>query len=476
MEIDMRYPQIAPVRRLLLALLLLASCGACLADNASERPPNIVLVLTDDVGYADLHSYGHPYVETPSLDKLAAEGTRFTQHYVTGITCAPSRTGIMGGLDPARYPRLVEDFGFGDRVTITELLHQRGYQTGHFGKWNLGPTPAIHDGVYGIDTVRRIPPSRGPSAGRDDALFQEAIEFMRANRDRPFYVNIWGHATHYPVDPAPEFVAKFSQVHVNRADFSQPIQKKFDDCLHVGCNLDEAMRQYLGDVYSIDLNVGRLLDALDELGLSDNTIVVFSSDNGPGPVLSMSKRGKQRYAANMLGYTGVLRGGKHDQYEGGVRVPFIIRWPGHVPAGRVDAQSVTSFIDWMPTLAAIAGGTDLLPAQLDGEDISDIWLGNSRQRHKPLFWKTRAAGSAASMRDSHWKLHMPRRNGALELYDLSVDPGETNNVAEQHPDVVKRMEEQIAQWLDQLPSQYEKGSESKKQKHKGKKKKNDTST
>ena len=214
------------------------------------------------------------------------------------------------------------------------------------------------------------------------------------------------------------------------------------------------------DVYQIDLNVARLLKTIDELGLRDNTIVVFSSDHGPAPVVT--GKGPRAYSNNMLGYAGPFRGGKHDQYEGGVRVPFIIRWPGHVKAGHVDSANVCSFIDWMPTLCAISG-VQQLPHQLDGEDISDIWFGAERKRSKPLLWKTSSTSSVPAVRDGKWKLHLNRkRKRAVELFDLSVDPSESKNVAEQHPEVVARLSGVLRDWMAELPQQYEKTGDSKK--------------
>ncbi|MEM8671680.1 MAG: sulfatase-like hydrolase/transferase [Planctomycetota bacterium] len=432
-------------------LLLFVVCSETQASD--ERPPNIVFLFADDLGYGDLGCYGHPYARTPALDQLAKEGTRFTQYYVTGVTCNPSRTGLMTGQFPARLPKYAADFGFGDRITITDLLKKRGYQTGHFGKWHIGPDD--HDGVYGIDTVRTIGKSRDRTVGRDNDLYSAAIQFIRDNKDKPFYVNVWGHATHFPVNTPAELVDPFKEVAVERKDFSPTMQHKFEECLAIGGNLDESMRQYLGDVYQIDLNVRRILDLLDELGLRENTIVVFSSDHGPAPV-TLGKKGAREFSNNMLGYAGQFRGGKHDQYEGGTRVPFIIRWPGNVKAGRVDTTSVGSFIDWLPTLGAIAG-IDNLPSNLDGEDISDAWLGADHQRTKPLFWKTSSTGSAPAIRVGIWKLHLNRkRDKGVELYDLDADPSESKNVAAENPKVVARLTKQLRDWVTELPTQYEK--------------------
>ena len=423
------------------------------AQAEEDRPPNIVFMFADDLGYGDLACYGHPYARTPAIDQLAKEGTRFTHFYVTGVTCNPSRTGLMTGLFPARFPKYAADFGFGDRVTITELLKKRGYRTGHFGKWHIGPDDS--DGTYGIDQVKTIGKSRGRSKGRDDDLYSAAIDFIKENRDRPFYVNVWGHATHFPVNTPADLADQFNDVTVDRRDFSPTMQHKFDECLKIGGDLDESMRQYLGDVYQIDLNVGRVLQVLDELGLRENTIVVFSSDHGPAPVI-LAKKGARKFSNNMLGYAGHFRGGKHEQYEGGTRVPFIIRWPDKVNAGRVDTTNVCSFIDWLPTLCAIAG-IEVLPKELDGEDVSAILLGTDRERTKPLFWKSSATGSTPAMRVGKWKLHLPRKNrGQTELYDLSVDLSESNDIAEAHPEVVGRLESSLRAWVAELPTEYEK--------------------
>ena len=192
---------------------------ACVAQAADDRPPNVVFLFADDLGYGDLGCYGHPYAKTPALDQLAKEGTRFTQFYVTGVTCNPSRTGLMTGLFPARFPKYAADFGFGDRTTITELLKQRGYKTGHFGKWHIGPKETEVDGTYGIDTVKVIGKSRDEEAGRDDDLYSAAIDFIKDHKDSPFYINVWGHATHFPVDTPDSLVAEFNDTKVDRDDF-----------------------------------------------------------------------------------------------------------------------------------------------------------------------------------------------------------------------------------------------------------------
>ncbi|MEO0510227.1 MAG: sulfatase-like hydrolase/transferase [Verrucomicrobiota bacterium] len=436
---------------------------ACALKASAERPPNIVFIFQDDLGYADLASYGHPYAVTPHLDRLAAEGTSFMQHYVTGVTCNPSRTGLMTGIYPARNKKYAASFGFQDLETITSLLKQRGYATGHFGKWHIGPKETEVDGMYGIDQVEVIGSTKTDPMGRDAGLFRGAIEFIKENKDQPFYVNIWGHSTHFPVSVVPELASKFIEVKVKRSDFSDTMQKKFDECLQIGGDIDASMHQYLGDVYSVDLNVGEVLKALDELGISDDTIVVFSSDHGPAPVI-LSGKGHRQYSNNMLGYAGIFRGAKHNLYEGGTRVPFIIRWPGKVPAGRRDTESVTSFIDWLPTLCSIAG-VEKVPDNLDGQDISDIWLGESRERGAPLFWKFSSKNSPIVMRDGDWKLHLNARNrngSEAELYNLKTDPTESTNLAETKTAVFDKLSTKLKAWGSTLPQNYVKSEKKKK--------------
>jgi arylsulfatase A-like enzyme len=462
---------------LLLRFGTLALLGVAFAYAADPRPPNIVFILADDLGYGDLGCYGHPYARTPALDQLAREGTRFRQFNVTGVTCCPSRTGFMTGKFPATFHGYPANAGFGDRITVTELLKKRGYRTGHFGKWHIGPEEK--NGTYGIDVVgadtgaeaRRQPDTRG----RDASLFDAAIQFIETNRQEPFYMNVWGHISHHPINPRPVYAEKFAQVKVKPEDFSPYMREKFDLCRKLRGDVDASMRRYLGDVYSLDEDIGRLLKRLDELGLRENTLVVFSSDQGPGglrlgageeEVVAARKKkkakaagGNEEFRVNQMGYSGDLRGGKHNQYEGGVRTPFIIRWPGRVPAGRVDENSVVSGIDWLPTLCQLAG-VAINAADFDGEDVSDAWLGGTHRRTKPLFWKASNPRAEVSLRDGPWKFHHTgRRRGEAELYDLTRDPGERNNLAAKHPDLVKALTAKAEKWNATLPADYIKTAE-----------------
>jgi N-acetylgalactosamine-6-sulfatase len=449
--------------------------ASCLAADASK--PNIIFILADDMGFGDLHCYGHPYAKTPTLDKLASEGTMFRNFHVTGVTCCPSRTGFMTSKFPATYRAYPADHGFGDRVTVTELLHNAGYRTGHFGKWHIGSV--TKPGTYGIDVVNSDKEEQTKRGGRVDPrgrgahIYDEAIKFIEANKDVPFYINVWDHIPHFPVDPPKAYAEKFKDIKIVNADFydSETLLGKFDLVRKAGGDVNQHMANYLGEVLAMDDSIARLLAKLDELGLREKTIVAFSSDQGAAPVrvspelggakgknAKMTKGDKQELRLNMLGYGGEYRGGKHQMYEGGVRVPFIIRWPGHVPAGRVEDKSLISAIDWLPTLCHIAGVT--LPAtDFDGEDVSDIWMGASHDRTKPLFWKVSNVDSEKAVLVWPWKLFVAGdkgrgRRAENALYDLSTDSGEKRDIAAEHPDVVKDLSAKLSKWNATLPKDY----------------------
>jgi len=442
--------------------------------NAAAPPPNVVLILADDAGFADFGCYGHPYACTPNIDSLARDGTRFTQFYATGVTCCPARTGLMTSRWPARYATYPANGGFGDRITVTELLHKAGYATGHFGKWHIGPDEKA--GIYGFDVVRSVDESGRKmietTRGRDARIYDEAIRFIERHKDGPFYINVWSHIPHHKIAPPASYLGKFQDVFVDESKFAAPMRDKFARCKARGGDVSEHMRRYLADIYSMDEDIGRLLKRLDELGLRDNTIVVFSSDQGPAPIEASAskdpegrkKRGKNskppsaeaEYSRlDAMGYAGIYRGGKHGMFEGGVRVPWIVRWPARVPAGRVDDRSVLSGADWLPTLCAIAD-VKIDAADFDGEDTSATWFGGTHRRTKPLLWKTSAPGSSAGIREGPWKLIYPtRKNGGdLELYDIVADPIEAQNVAAQHPGIVKDLSAKVRAWVATLPEEY----------------------
>ena len=455
--------------------LLLASLSA-LPIAAPQKPttkPNVIFILSDDSGFADFGCYGHPYARTPNIDRLAAEGTRFTQYYATGVTCCPSRTGLMTSKWPASYATYPANGGFGKQITITELLHKNGYATGHFGKWHIGPEQEAKPGTYGIDVISSgdRAAKKTSTAGRDAPIYDEAIKFIEQHKGGPFYMNVWSHISHHQINPPQSYVDRFKDVVVDESKFSAPMREKFATCKARGGDVSEHMRRYLADIASMDDDIGRLLKRLDALGLSNKTIVVFSSDQGPADIrdsVEADPDAKKKKKANKsadtaassrldaMGYAGEFRGGKHGMLEGGVRVPFIVRWPGHVPTKRVDEQSVLSGADWLPTLCVLTGVT-INSSDFDGEDASSAWLGKGEHvRTKPIFWKTSSPGSSSGIRDAQWKLvHPTRKNGGeLELYDILSDPGEKKNLAAQHPDIVKKLSAKAEAWVATLPKEY----------------------
>lgn len=436
------------------AVLLLVLGGKTLAADK----PNVVFILADDLGYGDLKCYGHPYAKTPNLDKLAEQGTRFTQYYANGATCCPARTALMTGKFCASYKEYPADHGFGKRVTVTELLKNAGYHTGHFGKWHIGQV--TKPGTYGIDTISGAEDGiraakRDGTSGRDDPIFDEAMKFIEKNKAGPFYVNIWGHISHNPVNPTQSLVDRWKSLTVNPSDFPPQMREKFAIVENAKGDITDGMRRYLADVESLDADVGRLVKKLDDLGLSKNTIVVFSSDQGAD--MTHASGGGLRF--NQMGYNGPHRGGKHTFYEGGQLVPFILRWPGHVAAKAVNDKSVVSGIDWLPTLCGITD-TKINPADFDGEDVSGVWLGKDCKRVKSLFWKLSNVRSELVIRDGPWKLFEPtKKKGETALYHIPTDAAEKQNVAAKNPEIVAQLKAKIAKWNATLPKEYTKSDD-----------------
>ncbi len=469
-------------------LLLLASLcvfAGHAAAAAEARKPSIIFILADDFGWGDTGCYGHPYAKTPNIDSLARDGTRFTQCYSTGVTCCPGRTGFMTAKFPATYAKYPANAGFRDRITITELLKKQGYATAHFGKWHIGPD--AKPGTYGIDVIgadegepcgkRR---QSKAERGRDAHIYDNAFSFIKRHKDTPFYINIWDHIAHHPVNPSQAALDAFGPLQVDESKFPPQMQEKFANCKKLGGDVSTHMRAYLADVKSMDHDIGMLLKLLDELGLRENTIIAFSSDQGPAHIRdsedseepsekAKAKKERKRenkgkpapedapadpnapnIRLNQMGSAGPFRGGKHNQYEGGVRIPFIVRWPGRIPSGRVDETSVISGADWLPTLCSLTG-TPINAVDFDGLDAGAAWLGKDFTRYNPLFWK--AGGNApTSIRDGQWKLHHPNnKRGELELYDIATDPAESSNLALQHPAIVKQLTTKIEAWHATLP-------------------------
>lgn len=438
------------LRRVFTVTLLAA--GLVSMAPAADRP-NIVFIFADDWGWGDLSSHGHPHAKTPNLDRLAAAGTEFYQFNVCNPVCSPSRTAVLTGHFPARHGvhqhfASVEHHqrcGMPDWLDpaapmLPRMLKQAGYKTAHFGKWHLtnshvpdAPLPT----EYGYDETAVF---NGPGPGTNHVrLFDDAIDFIRRHRDAPFFVNLWIHETHTPHYPT-------------------------DESMKLYADLDEQHRAYAAVLSDADRRIGRLLDVLAKLGLEENTLVVFSSDNGPEITGPESRRklgdetgpGLGTYFS--VGQTGGLKGRKRSLFEGGVRLPFFVRWPGKVPAGRIDKSTVIAAVDLLPTLCAAAGAE--LPHEYipDGQNMLPALLGEEIRREKPIFWEWRGAEFGdnwprLAVRDGRWKLLMTADESRVELYDVALDRGENDNLARKHLDVVKRLSVMAIEWKASLPAE-----------------------
>lgn len=434
---------------------MLAARGRASAA-AAQRPPNVVFVLVDDLGWGDLGCYGSTIAKTPNIDQIAAEGLRFSSFYVNSPVCSPSRTGFMTGCFPSELeihshfakPEQNAERGMPqaldpDTITLADCLKSAGYATGHFGKWHLGN---IAPSEYGFDAyrvaaggdIRGWEPSPDFWRCSSEWIMDAALEFIQKHRGEPFYVNIWTIQPHAPLDPSEEQMAPFDRWKDERltGTFTTPFGV------------------FYGAVAEVDRQVGRLLDQLDALGLADNTILVFSSDNGPEDIHLAES------AHSGVGSPGPFRGRKRSLYEGGIRTPFIIRWPGKVPAAGLDETTVLSGVDFLPSICGLLGVAAPDIAGRDGEDMSSVLLGQPRERTTPLFWERRfrVLGDAINMspmmaiREGSWKLLMNPDHSRVELYDIPHDPMEVDNVAAQHPEVVERLTAKLLEWHNALPA------------------------
>jgi len=453
--------------------------------------PSFILFFTDDQGWQDLSCQGHPYLKTPNLDRLAKEGTRFQQFYSCASVCSPSRTAFMTGQYPARHRihqhlwihRHNKHLGMPDfldpaAVTVTRLLRKAGYRTGHFGKWHLGSTPdAPAPSAYGIDD-HRVCVGNGPGWDRTgkrtvtdiahasynncterdsfwthstDLIVDEAIAFLERNKGKPFYINLWTLLPHAPNKPTRDQLELYEDLQARPEDLQSWMREYAEDAK----DFESQMKVYCGVMSNIDSALGRLLEKLDELKLADNTLILFTSDNGPEDYHIKNVR------HSGMGATGPLRGRKRSLYEGGIRMPCIARWPGRIPSGRVDRLSVIAAVDWLPTVCSLSG-VKLPDFEPDGEDVSDILLGKERPRENPLFWEWRGGvvGNKAyrspnlAIRDGDWKLFASPDGKDVELYHIPKDPDERNNLAREQPDVVEELLPAILQWKNTLPDSH----------------------
>ncbi|NOX54540.1 MAG: sulfatase [Planctomycetes bacterium] len=456
---------------------LAAELGA--ADRAKGVPqkPNFVFLLVDDLGWADLGCYGADLHETPNIDRLAASGMRFTNAYAAAPVCSPTRASILTGKSPARLhmtiwressknrvfnrkllpPDTVADLPH-EEVTIAEALQAAGYVSAHVGKWHLGDFthypqtmgfpiaiggtgwgapqtfwwPYSGRGRFGNE-FRYVPHLEWGKPGEylTDRLTTEAIHVIERLKDRPFFLYMCWHTVHTPIEGKPELVEK----HRRR------LKPEFH---HQNV-------EYAAMVESLDQNVGRILAKLDELGLARNTVVFLTSDNG-GYI--------NRFRNRQVTSNAPLRSGKGSLYEGGVRVPLIVRWPKHVPAGSVCRTPVISD-DFYPTILQLAGieGDPKHNATVDGKSLAPV-LRNPQVRldrdtlywHYPHYYPTTSPVSA--IRQGDWKLLHYYEDDRIELYNLAEDLGERTNLADKKPDVAQRLKQQLAAWLNSVEAQF----------------------
>lgn len=448
-------------------LLPLLGAIAALSGHAAETTrPNFVFIYADDLGFGDLACHGNPEILTPNLDRMAKEGTDFWSFTVVNPVCSPSRTGIVTGQFPSRWgvhqhfatheqnvERNMPDWLDPKAPLLPRVFHEAGYRTGHYGKWHLSgggvdgaPLPA----VYGYDDAAVwTGPGRHPfegtkyesmemAGGAHDqnaasfisvAATDHAVQFIRDSKDQPFYLNLWLHETHHLVSA------------------TEDDKKPYPDT-------PEPQRTYYAAVTRADRQVGRVLDVLDELGLSKNTLVVFSSDNGPEN--SHPNPGQKFYYS--VGNTGGLRGRKRSLLMGGVNVPFVARWPGVVQAGRVDKETALAGVDVFPTFLEAAG----LPApdgyKGDGESMLAAFKGEPVKRTKPIFWWWQGKHSgddwpAFAMREGSWVLILDETKKQAELYDVVADRAQSKNLAAENPERVASMKAAIEEWFATLPKE-----------------------
>ena len=448
---------------LILPVWLTATSHRVHADPSSQ--PNIVFIYADDLGWGDLGCHGHPEIKTPHLDGLAADGIDFQRFTVCNPVCSPSRVAILTGHFPARYgvhqhfaghtqnvERGMPDWLDPAAPLLPKILKANGYRTAHYGKWHLsgggvanppptsaygyddsavyvGPGPHVFDGTnYGKLVQESSAHDQHAASYLSVAATDHTLDFIRQSGDTPFYINLWLHETHHLVSATDEDKKAYP-------------------------NTAEPQRTYYSAVTRADRQVGRVLGLLDELRKRENTIVIFSSDNGPE--VTHPNPGDKFYYS--VGSTGGLRGRKRSLYRGGVGTPLIVRWPGQVPAGRVDTTSMISGVDIFPTLLA-AIGIDLPSGYVpDGQNVLEVFRGSEFERTKPMFWQWRGNHEQAAnwpmlaVQEGSWVLMIDELKTRIELYNIKDDIQQQNNLAEQHPDRVAAMRLRLEQWEATLP-------------------------
>lgn len=435
----------------------LMAVGSMIAAPATR--PNIVLILADDLGYGDLGSYGGKAVPTPHLDRLAREGVRFTDAYVTSPSCAPSRLSLMSGAYPQRFGMTWNDDRSAHKLPDTqrllpELLRSAGYTTALVGKWNIvRPAETVFDEVMdlvewesdylpqsdgryigsgatsGVGVRSSKTQGWGPERAGDeyltDRMARHAAEFVGRQTAKPFFLYVGFNAVHSPWQG-------------RKTD-----QTRFAHLPH------EVLQLYASMVAALDDGVGRILGALREHGREKNTLVIFLSDNGPAKGGPQIEGWKPDWPAHIIvGSAAPLRGAKTDLYEGGIREPFIVRWPARLQAGAVFRAPVIAN-DVLPTLCAVAGAEVPAATVVDGVDLIPFLRGErTGVPHDTLYWKIK---SAVALRRNEWKLVRLAPEWKPQLYQLTDDIGETRDLADTRPEIVEQLQAAWETWNRPLP-------------------------
>ncbi len=456
-------------------------------SNEGTTPPNIILLLVDDLGWRDLLCYGSAFYETPHLDRLSADGMRFTDAYAAAPVCSPTRASILTGKYPATigitdwidwggfvHPArgYLIDAPYVDHLPLGEwslarALKAVGYQTWHVGKWHLGNEayyPDKHGFNVNIGGCAWGMPSHGywspwhiptltdgpPDEYLTDRLTDEAIRLIQASDGRPFFLNLWHYAVHTPLQASPELVHKYERkAHALGLDalptFAEgepfPMEHKREQ--RITRRLQQSNAVYAAMIENLDANIGRLLAAVEEQGLREQTVVIFVSDNGG---LATAEGAPTSNAP--------LAQGKGWMYEGGTRVPLIVRWPGVVAPGSVCDVPVTS-PDLYPTMVELASEEMMDEQQVDGVSLMPLLRGGSSLERQAIFWHYPHYGNqggtpGSSVRVGNYKLIEFFEDRHVELYNLHDDIGETHDLAPTHPDIVAELHTLLIDWHEQV--------------------------
>jgi len=447
--------------------LIFTSCQNQAKEDITPGKPNIVYILADDLGYGDLSCYGQTHFETPNIDNLAENGMKFTQHYSGSTVCAPSRSSLMTGKHTGhtfirgnkewkpegQYPLEAE------AITMAEALQDAGYVTGAFGKWGLGypgsegdPNNQGFDEFYGYNCQRighhyypyhmwhnqekvMLEGNTGTQTGvyGPEIIHEHAIKFLENNKDEPFFMFYPSIIPHAELFAPEEYMEKY------RGKF---LPEKEYEGVDEGENFrqgpygsqPESHAAFVAMIDYLDMQVGEIVDKLKELGVYENTLIIFTSDNGP----HMEGGADPDYFDS----NGPLKGYKRDLYEGGIRVPMIAVWNGKIVAGS-KTDHISAFWDVFPTVAEISGAS--VPEDIDGISFLPTLLGNDKEQeeHEYMYWEFHERGGRQAVRKGNWKLVrynvLNPEKTTTELYNLETDLGEENNVAEEHPEIVEEL-------------------------------------